>query len=84
VKIYLVSYFREKIDRFETVGVFSTEEKAIQACKDENFCWNTLILDESTPEERHFAPTAWPHLHGFERPSKYEVIEKEVPWMEAK
>ena len=46
---------RGKPYRWEFQGVFSTEDKAVRACRNENYFIYPCTLDEELPDER-FAP----------------------------
>jgi len=50
--IYLVEkVIDEDFTKSEFQGIFSTKEKAIAACRDENYFWVEAILDEEQPHE---------------------------------
>jgi len=41
----------EKLNKEKIVGIFSSEEKAINACRDETYWIAPLQMDEVAPEE---------------------------------
>ena len=51
VLLWFVGQYKEKKDTFEIQGIFSTEERALKACKDRNYFIHPLMLDEELPHE---------------------------------
>ena len=50
-KLWIVGKWHGKNAKWEFFGVFSTREKAINACLDKYFFIGSAILDESLPKE---------------------------------
>lgn len=51
-ELYLVGQtINEELGLFDIQGVFSTVEKAIEACRGDNFWWFKMRLDEELPIE---------------------------------
>jgi len=60
--LYLVAQTREWISedqvQWDFQGIFSTEEKAIAACRNWDYCYMPVKLDEELPDERYI-PDGW-------------------------
>ncbi len=51
ITLYLVGQYKIKSDTFDLQGIFSTESKAMIACKNSNYFINPLKLDKYLPHE---------------------------------
>ena len=61
MKLYTVLQItNEEANAFELGGIFSTEEKAIKACRDDNFCYIINELDYEYPLESVYGVTYFP------------------------
>lgn len=51
IKLYFVGQYKEQKNTYEIQGIFSTENKALVACKDRTYFIVPLILDKASPHE---------------------------------
>lgn len=49
--VYLVQQWCEEKSHWEISGVFDTQDKAILACRDNNYCILKMVLNEQFPHE---------------------------------
>jgi hypothetical protein len=63
-KLWLVGQFKAEVEQgivWEFQGIFSTKDAAVAACRTENYCLQSVWLDELLPEEQvRFADCEYP------------------------
>lgn len=54
--VYLVTQYRSRRSQ-EFQGVFSSKAKAIAACRNANYAYTPMVLNQNLPDERYTSTT---------------------------